>query len=87
LPDCTDDERWLRDNKWSVRKRGNTRATKNHDTEADAIAHATELNKTSPVPYTVEAKMGEPLRCSLYCAVGRQGLCSQYNAYLEENNG
>lgn len=85
LPECTPKERWMRDEVWSVRKRGNERATKNHESEAAAMAHAAELNKTSNVPYTVEFKPGTPVRCRWYCTPGNLGLCSQHNKWLEEN--
>lgn len=81
LPDCTDDERWLRDAQYGVRKRGNTRATKNWPTEAEAKAHAAELNATSNVPYTVDFKPGSPLRCISYCTPGAMGFCGQYEQW------
>jgi hypothetical protein len=85
LPLCTDDERWKRDT-WAVRKLGNKSATRLHDTEAEAQAHAAELlAKDSRVPYDVEYRPGSPTRCLHYCTVGAMGLCSQYTQWQEEN--
>ena len=81
LPPCSDEERWLRGEAWAVRKLGNKAATKNHPVEADAIAHAAQLNDGKPsVGYVVEHRPGVYNRCEWYCTVGAMGLCSQWNA-------
>ena len=86
LPECSDDERWLRDTKWAVRKGGNKSATKLHDTEADAITHVAELMaKDARVPYTVEYRPGTPTRCLYFCTPGRMGLCDQFNQWRVDN--
>ena len=82
LPDCTDEERWLRDTKWAVMKGGAARATKLHDTEEAATLHVAELQAKEPrVPYSVEFRPGTPTRCIHYCTVGTMGLCSQHNEW------
>ena len=79
LPECSDEERWLRGTKWAVRKLGNKAATKLHDTEAEAVAHAAELyTKDHRVPYEVDFRPGTPIRCMHYCTVGAMGLCEQW---------
>lgn len=85
FPECSDEERWLRDTKWAVMKGGAARATKLHDDKEAATLHATELQAKEPrVPYSVEFRPGTPTRCVHYCQVGAQGLCSQYETWKQQ---
>jgi len=75
LPECTDEERWQRPGKWAVTKAGAARATKLHDTEADAVAHQHSLGNQ----YVVEQRNGAAVRCESYCSVS--SFCKQYNKH------
>ena len=75
LPECTDDERWARASKWAVMEKGKKRATKLHDTEADAKAHAEQLGAK------VEARPGQSIRCASYCPMASK--CSQWKKIRE----
>lgn len=61
---CTDEERWHKPDKWAVKKPGNKRALKLHDTREAAMAHAgTTLE--------VEYRPGEDTKCLKYCSVAQ----------------
>lgn len=75
LPLCTDEERWARASKWAVVEKGKKRATKLHDTEEDARAHAEQLGAK------VEARPGVSMRCASYCPVASK--CSQWKKIRE----
>lgn len=71
-PLCSDEERWLRGEKWAVMKGKAKRATKLFDNEQDASAFAAESAE-----FRVEYRPGEAVRCDGdYCNVA--GICSQY---------
>lgn len=61
--DCTEDERWVKDKKWAVMKRGGKRAVRLYDEETPAQLHAT----TDPSLY-VQFRVGEQVRCDSYCS-------------------
>lgn len=83
LPECTDDERWVRGEKFAVVKMGNKKATKVFDTEAEAEKWI-EDQKTPSLSYDVVHRPGEPLRCTgNYCRVAP--FCEQYGKYILEN--
>ncbi len=63
LPPCTDSERWLRDRKWAVMKKGRKSAVKLYDSEIDADARAEALG----TPHYVEFRPGKYNRCEGYC--------------------
>lgn len=76
-PECTDEEIWAKPNTWAVKKYGAQRATRVHDSEAAATAHAEEMGKG----YGIEFRPGEHTRCEEYCSVS--AFCSQHRRYLE----
>ncbi len=75
LPLCSPIERWARPEKWALMKEGNKRATSLHDSEDEAYA-ALKMARQY-----VEHRPGINVRCTDYCAVGRQGFCSWWNDY------
>lgn len=77
LPLCTDAERWGRPTTYAVMRNGNQKATKVCDSleEAEAYIAANPPKKTTD-SMRVEARPGEFLRCSAYCAAAPW--CSQY---------
>lgn len=77
LPPCTDDERWVRDTKYAVKREGRKTAIRVFDTEPEAVALA-EQEKGY-----VEVRKGEAVRCTgNFCGVAQW--CSQYQNTLKE---
>lgn len=61
-PPCTDKDRWARDEKWAVMKRGNVRAIRLFDNPFEAHQFAS----TSAALY-VEHRPADPIRCMDWC--------------------
>lgn len=72
LPECSEDERWARPEKWAVMKRGNQRATKLCDSQAEALR---EVSERGP-GFNVERRPGVQTRCLDYCAAAP--FCRQF---------
>jgi hypothetical protein len=71
LPECTDQERWMRPTTYAVKKKGNKRATKVFDTQKEAenmIAGSDNL--------VLEFRPGENVRCERFCDA--KNFCFQY---------
>jgi hypothetical protein len=64
LPDCTDEERWARPEKWAVIKQGNQNASKLFEDKNEAVL---EAQNRGPA-YDVERRPGVQTRCLDYCA-------------------
>lgn len=72
LPYCSDDERWIKESKWALKRKGQKRAVKVFDNEPDAIAAVQDGME-------VEFRRGEATRCKAnWCRVS--AWCSQYQA-------
>ncbi len=78
-PVCTPTERWRKPDQWALKKRGNKRASKLYDTEAEALA-AAALDETGASH--VEDRPGEDTRCLNYCPV--TAYCSYFRELMEE---
>ena len=81
LPLCTDEERWVRETKYAVKKEGRKTAVRVFDTEEEAQALLTEM----PVKDKgfIEIRKGEAVRCTgNFCGVNQW--CTQYQASLKE---
>jgi len=79
LPPCSDDDRWVRETKFAVKREGRKTAIRVLDTqhEADELA---EKEKGY-----VEVRKGEAIRCTgNFCGVAQW--CSQYQQSLKEAN-
>jgi hypothetical protein len=77
LPLCSDEERWQKDAKWAVMKRGNKRALRLLDSEADAKAYAGDDKKLY-----IEERLGQAVRCEKnFCNVAPW--CDQFLHGLE----
>ncbi len=72
LPECSGDERWMRDEAWAVMKKGGARSTKNHTNEVSAREHAKSLGAA----FSVEHRPGFNTRCEDYCSVSAH--CEQF---------
>jgi len=73
LPECSDEERWYRGETFALIKKGNKKATKLFDTEAEAKNHI-EVFKLSG--YEIKFRPGTSTRCESYCVVSEH--CAQY---------
>jgi hypothetical protein len=73
LPQCTPDERWVRDSCFAVMKKGRKKAENGglHETKESADAHAAK----DPSFYVVY-RPGKPTRCKDYCIVN--SVCNQF---------
>ena len=70
LPDCSEQERWIKESKWALKRKGQKRAVKLFDNEADASAAVTDGME-------LEFRQGEAIRCTAnWCRVS--AWCSQY---------
>ena len=78
LPPCSDDERWVRETKFAVKREGRKTAIRVLDSEAEAKELA-EKEKGY-----VEVRQGEAIRCTgNFCGVAQW--CSQYQQSLKES--
>ena len=69
LPYCTDDERWVRGNRWSVvprKKDGEYWNKSAGSAESEELARALASVK-GHIDYKVEFHAGEPMKCMHYC--------------------
>jgi hypothetical protein len=92
LPDCTDDERWIRNTTYAIIKRvkGTKKAPighwgKNAYAVADTEKELIQLLKNNPVEEETKIvkRAGMPRKCMDYCPVS--GWCHQYQSELKEN--
>jgi hypothetical protein len=79
LPECTDEDRWIRSTTYAVKKAGRKTAIKLYDDEAEAAARAV-IEKGF-----VEVRVGEAIRCTgNFCGVSQW--CSQYQNSIKEQD-
>lgn len=80
LPDCSEEERWIKESKWAIKKKGQKRAVKVFDNEQDARAALVDGME-------LEFRRGEAVRCTAnWCRVN--AWCSQYQRNkLAEDSG
>jgi hypothetical protein len=76
LPECSSEEMWEKPSSWAIKKEGGVRAKAVYSTKEEA-----ELNLTKG--YFIEFRPGERTRCKSFCQVSK--FCSQFQAYLKEN--
>jgi hypothetical protein len=74
LPLCTPEETWERPAVWAVKKRGNKRAVKLYDNQAEAERHADVQPELE-----VEHRPGERPRCESYCRCAP--FCEQWKQF------
>ena len=83
LPDCTDEERWLREDKFAVMKEKRVRAVRVFDSQEEAetfIAAQKDADK-----HTIDHRRGQPIRCEQFCDVA--DYCDQFATFKQENSG
>ena len=77
LPSCNAKERWAKQTKWAVMKKGRKSAIKLMDSEVDAELRVEYEDKNNTNQYYVEERKGESTRCvGNYCGVAQ--FCDQY---------
>ncbi len=78
LPECTDEERWMRDTSWAVWKKGNKNPSRTFPNMDEATIYRSEQTLKHPKDeYTIEHRPGRPIRCAEnYCMVAPW--CSQW---------
>jgi hypothetical protein len=82
LPLCTEEDRWVRETKYALKKEGRKTAIRVLDTEEEAKAMLKELPEKDKG--FIEIRKGEAVRCTgNYCGVSQW--CSQYQSSLKEN--
>lgn len=77
LPLCTPDERWAKPDTWAVKKIGNKRALKVHNSLENAEKHLEQLGDK----YEIEYRQGKDGKCSEYCS------CCEFCSYWKEKYG
>lgn len=78
LPPCLPEERWAKDDKWAVIKKGNKGASRVLDDVDEAMTWANENlqdKKGKMIPHDIVFRRGESTRCKQYCAV--RDFCNQ----------
>ena len=79
LPPCTDDERWVRETKFAVKREGRKTAIRVFETQQEADELAVKENGY------VEVRKGEAIRCTgNFCGVAEW--CSQYQQSLKQES-
>jgi hypothetical protein len=61
IPECSPEERWAKETKWAVMKKGRKAAVKLHDSKESATEHASDVGGY------VEKREGESTKCMEYC--------------------
>jgi len=85
LEPCSPEQRWHRDDKWAVMRKGQKRAVKLFDTKEDALGFMDWLanqasNKGKPL--YIEERRGEDTKCESYCSVAE--FCPYYRALMKD---
>lgn len=70
-PDCSPEERWAKETKYAVMKKGQKKAVKLHDNLQDAASQAALAGDL----FSVVMRPGESVRCEAYCSVA--SVCPQ----------
>lgn len=82
LPICTPQERFLKDEKWAVMKKGVKKAKRLFDSESAAEEHAALLNDTEKGDFFVEHRPGRNVKCLDYCSAAE--FCDFYKSLVGE---
>ena len=70
LTPCSPEQRWHKDDKWAVMKKGLKTAVRVYSNEGDAYQRAAGENREAGKElYYVEERLGEDTKCDSYCSV------------------
>jgi hypothetical protein len=79
LPECTEEEKWIRETKFAVMKEGRKSAVRLFDDREEAELCMKDLDSK----HSLLERKGEPIRCvNNFCGVNQW--CSQYQEFLKE---
>lgn len=78
IPECTQEERWQKPEKYAVMKTGRKSAVKLFDDKESAEAMAIEVGGY------IEHRPGEPTKCKGYCNVNKW--CHYWRQYADQNS-
>ncbi len=78
IPNCSNEERWERDECWAIMKKGRKTAVKRHSKLFDAEQHLTTLDAN----HYIEHRPGVPVKCLDYCVCAEK--CSFYKKYIDQ---
>jgi hypothetical protein len=84
LINCTDEERWMRETKFAVKKEGRKSAVRVLDTQEEAMAVLAEMPEKdiASAKVFIEIRKGESVRCTgNFCGVAKW--CSQFKKEQE----
>jgi len=82
LPDCTDEERWLREDKFAVMKAKRVRAVRVFDSQEEAETFIAAQKDAAK--HHIDHRRGTPTRCEQFCDVA--DYCDQFATFKQENN-
>ena len=83
LPECSEEERWIRETKYAVKKEGRKTAVKLFENAEDASKFIVELDEKDRPKHSIELRKGEAIRCvNNFCGVNQW--CTQYQKSLKE---
>lgn len=85
LEPCSPEQRWHKDDKWAVMRKGQKRAVKLFDSKDDALGFMDWLanqasNKGKPL--YIEERIGEDTKCESYCSVSE--FCPYHQALIRQ---
>ena len=91
IPECSEEEMWVTEEKWEAKKKGHSRATKLFDSEREALSwiadqdHRTTKGTTFEDGYITKRTI-DRRRCEgNWCNVAQ--FCEQYKKFKENNGG
>lgn len=84
LPLCSKEERWHKDEKWAVMKKGRKKAVKLYDDPKEACKRVEEENQNAKgAPYSIEHRPGTDSKCLNYCSACE--FCTYYLNHVKED--
>lgn len=85
LEPCNPEQRWHKEDKWAVKKRGVKRAVRVYSNRQDAYQRAAGENREAKgEPFYVEERLGEDTKCESYCPVAE--FCPHFQRLVNERN-
>lgn len=85
LPLCSAEDRWAKADTWAVVKKGNKRADRVLNSEAEAEVYIGYAHDGLGGKYEIQHRRGDSVRCRSYCSVST--VCTQWAKLREELDG
>ena len=83
LPECTDDEMWVRDTSYAVMKEGQQKAVRVFPELKDAAESLEKYQLRSDGRYSIQTRPGRRVRCEEFCECNE--VCGQWKKWRESN--